>query len=126
VLLLTLRGTPFLYMGEELGLENAAVPPERMVDPGGRDGCRAPFPWLRAPGHGWRGEPWLPFPPDASARSVEAQREDPASVLHLYGGCSPRDAHRPRSRSDRSSCSPPPTACSRGDAARPVMNARLQ
>jgi alpha-glucosidase len=84
VLLLALRGTPFLYMGEELGLENAAIPPERVVDPGGRDGCRAPFPWLRAKGHGWRGDPWLPFPPDASARSVEAQREDPGSVLHLY------------------------------------------
>jgi alpha-glucosidase len=84
VLLLTLRGTPFLYMGEELGLENAAIPPERVVDPGGRDGCRAPLPWLRAPGHGWRRDPWLRFPPHASARSVEVQREDPGSVLHLY------------------------------------------
>ncbi|MEY2472770.1 MAG: alpha-glucosidase [Actinomycetota bacterium] len=43
VLLLTLRGTPFLYAGEELGLEDAVV--ERQVDPGGRDGCRAPIPW---------------------------------------------------------------------------------
>jgi len=84
LLLLGLRGTPFLYMGEELGLEDAVVPPERVVDPGGRDGCRAPLPWTRAPGHGWAGEPWLPFPPDAPARSVEAQREDPSSVLHLY------------------------------------------
>jgi alpha-glucosidase len=84
VLLLTLRGTPFLYMGEELGLENALVPPERAVDPGGRDGCRAPIPWRSQASHGWRGEPWLPFPPDAAARSVEAQRGDPASVLHLY------------------------------------------
>ena len=84
VLLLTLRGTPFLYMGEELGLEDALVPPERAVDPGGRDGCRAPIPWRSQASHGWRGEPWLPFPPDAAARSVEAQRGDPASVLHLY------------------------------------------
>ena len=45
VLLLTLRGTPFLYAGEELGLEDAVVPPDRVVDPGGRDGCRAPIPW---------------------------------------------------------------------------------
>ena len=53
MLLLTLRGTPFLYAGEELGLEDAVVPPERVVDPGGRDGCRAPIPWTREAGHGW-------------------------------------------------------------------------
>jgi alpha-glucosidase len=81
---LTLRGTPFVYAGDELGLEDAAVPAERVVDPGGRDGCRAPLPWVRGDGHGWGAAPWLPFPPDAAARSVEAQREDPASTLHLY------------------------------------------
>ena len=48
VLLLTLRGTPFLYQGEELGLEDAVIAPEDVVDPGGRDGCRAPIPWERA------------------------------------------------------------------------------
>ncbi|MGH0030144.1 MAG: alpha-amylase family glycosyl hydrolase [Myxococcota bacterium] len=84
VLLLTLRGTPFLYMGEELGLEDAEIPPERVVDPGGRDGCRAPIPWERGEGHGWDTETWLPFPPDAAALSVEAQREDDDSMLHLY------------------------------------------
>jgi alpha-glucosidase len=84
VLLLTLRGTPFLYMGEETGLENAVIPPERVVDPGGRDGCRAPLPWTRGSGHGWPSAPWLPFPPEASERSVEAQTEDPDSILHLY------------------------------------------
>jgi len=85
VLLLTLRGTPFLYQGEELGLEDAVVPPERRVDPGGRDGCRAPIPWNVDPPHGWHGaEPWLPFPPEAGARSVEAMAADPSSILHLY------------------------------------------
>jgi alpha-glucosidase len=84
VALLTQRGTPFVYAGEELGLEDAIVPPERIVDPGGRDGCRAPIPWDRSPAHGWGEHPWLPFPPDAAERSVEAQREDPTSVLHLY------------------------------------------
>lgn len=84
LLLLTLRGTPFLYMGEELGLEDAVVPEDRVVDPGGRDGCRAPLPWSREAGHGWPAPPWLPFPPDAAARSVEAQRDDPGSVLTLY------------------------------------------
>jgi len=84
VVLLTQRGTPFLYAGEELGLEDAIVPPDRVVDPGGRDGCRAPLPWTSAPDRGWGEDPWLPFPPDAAARSVEAQRADPASILHLY------------------------------------------
>ncbi|MGI8662662.1 MAG: alpha-amylase family glycosyl hydrolase [Acidimicrobiales bacterium] len=85
VLLLTLRGTPFLYAGEELGLEDAAVPDDRVVDPGGRDGCRAPIPWSRAAPHGWDGEaPWLPFSPDPAGRSVETLRADPGSILHLY------------------------------------------
>ena len=86
VLLTTLRGTPFLYQGEELGLEDAHVPPERRVDPGGRDGCRAPIPWDRSPTHGWAGatEPWLPWPPEADVRNVEAMGADPGSMLHLY------------------------------------------
>jgi alpha-glucosidase len=84
VLLLTLPGTPFLYAGEELGLEDAVVPGTRRVDPGGRDGCRAPIPWDASPRRGWAGEPWLPWPPDADQRSVAALREDPASILHLY------------------------------------------
>ena len=84
VLLLTLPGTPFLYAGEELGLEDADVPPSARVDPGGRDGCRAPLPWTPEEGHGWPADPWLPFPPDASARSAQVQRDDPSSVLALY------------------------------------------
>jgi alpha-glucosidase len=84
VLLLTLRGTPFMYQGEELGLEDAEVEPARVVDPGGRDGCRAPMPWEVAPGHGWAAEPWLPWPPEAGARSAAAQAADPSSILHLY------------------------------------------
>jgi alpha-glucosidase len=83
LMLLTLRGTPFLYAGEELGLEDAEVPPERVVDPGGRDGCRAPLPWTRDDDHGWPADPWLPWPPDPAARSVEAQRGDPGSMLAL-------------------------------------------
>lgn len=84
ILLLSLRGTPFLYMGEELGLEDAVVPEHRVVDPGGRDGCRAPMPWTDSPGHGWPSAPWLPWPPDAGERSVARQRADEASILHLY------------------------------------------
>jgi alpha-glucosidase len=85
VLLLTLRGTPFVYQGEELGLEDAAVSPDEQVDPGGRDGSRAPIPWLEAEGHGWNADAtWLPFPPDAAELSAERQRSDPRSMLRLY------------------------------------------
>ena len=87
VLLLTLRGTPFLYAGEELGLEDAEVPRSREIDPGGRDGCRAPIPWDPTPAHGWAGgpNPWLPWPPGASTgMNVADQMERPGSMLHLY------------------------------------------
>jgi alpha-glucosidase len=88
VLLLTLRGTPFLYQGEELGLLDAAIPASRAVDPGGRDGCRAPLPWDASADHGWPvtggGGPWLPFPPEAGPRSRAELRRDPGSILHLY------------------------------------------
>jgi alpha-glucosidase len=85
VLLLTLRGTPFLYAGEELGLEDAEVPPGRRVDPGGRDGCRAPLPWEPVPGHGWAAaDPWLPWPPDPTRRNAAVLAEDPDSILCLY------------------------------------------
>lgn len=84
VLLLTLPGTPFLFQGEELGLEDARIPRDRQVDPGGRDGSRAPIPWERGAGHGWPAEPWLPFPPEAGTRNAAALRNDPGSILHLY------------------------------------------
>jgi alpha-glucosidase len=85
LLLLGLRGTPFLYAGEELGLEDAVVPPARVLDPGGRDGCRAPLPWEDGPSHGWSSaDAWLPWPPEPERMSVAAQRKDPGSVLHLY------------------------------------------
>ena len=85
VLLLTLRGTPFLYQGEELGLEDAVITPEARVDPGGRDGCRAPLPWEPEFPHGWSGQrTWLPFPPDASALCAARQWADERSTLHLY------------------------------------------
>ncbi len=88
VLLLTLRGTPFLYQGEELGMIDAEVTGDRRVDPGGRDGCRAPLPWDGSADHGWPTvtglEPWLPFAPDAEHRNVADLRSDPSSILSLY------------------------------------------
>lgn len=83
-LLLGLRGTSFLYAGDELGLEDAVVGPDDVVDPGGRDGSRAPIPWDATPGHGWAAPPWLPWPPEPDVRNVEVQRHDPGSILHLY------------------------------------------
>jgi alpha-glucosidase len=86
MLLLGLRGTPFLYAGEELGLEDAVVPPDRVVDPASfRDGCRAPVPWDGSTAHGWAStDPWLPWPPEATERNVENLRREPTSILHLY------------------------------------------
>ncbi|MBY4895523.1 alpha-amylase family glycosyl hydrolase [Cupriavidus sp. AU9028] len=85
VLLLTLRGTPFIFQGEELGLEDTVVTPATRVDPGGRDGPRGPVPWTAAPPYGWTGRaPWLPFPPDAAALAAQAQWQQPDSILQLY------------------------------------------
>jgi len=92
-MLLTLRGTPFLYYGDELGLPDVAVPRERLRDPAGvlawpepgRDRCRTPMPWSDAPGGGFtegRAEPWLPLG-DHARRNVERQRGDPSSPLEL-------------------------------------------
>jgi alpha-glucosidase len=85
MLLLALRGTPFLYAGEELGLEDAVIPEDRRLDPGGRDGCRAPIPWDATACHGWAREAaWLPWPPDAARRNAQTLRADEQSLLHLY------------------------------------------
>jgi alpha-glucosidase len=85
VLLLTLRGTPFIYAGEELGLEDAVVPEERRLDPGNRDGCRAPIPWDETPSHGWPTEdPWLPWPPRPDVRNAATLKKDERSIVHLY------------------------------------------
>jgi alpha-glucosidase len=93
VLLLTLRGTPTLYYGDELGLENVPIPPERARDPfglnmpgtdQGRDPVRTPMPWDRTAHCGFTaGEPWLPLGADHAAKSVEAQSSDPGSMLTL-------------------------------------------
>lgn len=91
-LLLALRGTIFLYQGEELGLQQADVPFERLQDPEGirfwpnglgRDGSRTPMPWVeRAPYAGFSTvEPWLPLSPDHQHLAVDAQEADPISYL---------------------------------------------
>ena len=70
-----------LYQGDELGLEQVEVPPERVLDVDGRDGCRTPIPWKRD--GGWR-NPWLPL--GDTARNVEDERLDPGSILNFARG----------------------------------------
>jgi alpha-glucosidase len=89
LMLYVLRGTPFVYQGEELALPDATIPPERVVDVDGRDPQRAPVPWRRpslvGPGAGFStSEPWLPLADDAETRCVEAELADPTSALHLF------------------------------------------
>ena len=90
---LTLRGTPFLYYGEELGAQDITVPRSGAMDhvavqrPGwwNRDGCRAPMAWSGGREAGFtNGRPWLPIPPDAASRNVERQRASESSVLAYY------------------------------------------
>jgi alpha-glucosidase len=86
VLLYALRGTPFIYQGEELGLPDARIPPGRVVDVDGRDPERAPIPWTPdAPGHGFTtaAQAWLPFVDDAATLNAATQAADPDSTLNL-------------------------------------------
>jgi alpha-glucosidase len=85
LLLVTLRGTPFIYQGDELGLPDVPIPPERVLDVDGRDPERAPLPWTDGPGAGFTtGDPWLPITPDAALLNVAAQERDPGSMLAHY------------------------------------------
>ena len=94
MLLLTLRGTPTLYYGDELGLADVTIPPERVQDPRelrepglgfGRDPVRTPMPWDASANAGFSGaEPWLPLNPDWPTRNVAAEADNPASMLTLH------------------------------------------
>jgi oligo-1,6-glucosidase/alpha-glucosidase len=93
MLLLTLRGTPTLYQGDELGIGAVAISPDRVRDPRelrqpgiglGRDPCRTPMPWDASANAGFSAaEPWLPLNPDWPSRNVATQEADPGSMLHL-------------------------------------------
>jgi alpha-glucosidase len=85
VMLLTLRGTPFIYYGEEIGMTDVPIPSNRIVDIDGRDPERTPMQWDASPKAGFTtGDPWLPLAADHAKRNVAAQRDDPASVFSLY------------------------------------------
>ena len=84
LVLLTLRGTPTIYMGDELGLPGQPIPPDRIVDVDGRDPERTPMRWDGSANAGFTtGEPWLPIGTDVERLNVEAERADPRSMLNL-------------------------------------------
>jgi alpha-glucosidase len=89
-LVLTLRGTPFVYQGDELGLPDTPIPPERKVDVNGRDVVRAPIPWLppsqAGPGAGFTlgADPWLPITPEAERLNVASEQQDAGSPLAYH------------------------------------------
>jgi alpha-glucosidase len=94
LLLLTLRGTPTLYYGDEIGMHDVVIPPESVRDPWeknvpglglGRDPERTPMQWARGANAGFTsGVPWLPVPEDAAHVNVETQSLEPGSLLSLY------------------------------------------
>ena len=92
MLLLTLRGTPTLYYGDEIGMTDAEIPAKLQQDParfagadGGRDPQRTPMRWDATARAGFTdGTPWLPVGPDVAGASVASQRDDPESMLSLY------------------------------------------
>jgi alpha-glucosidase len=95
VLLLTLRGTPLIYYGDEIGMVETDVAAELQQDPygrrvpgQGRDGCRTPMQWSAAAHAGFSSPDtpatWLPVHPDHAVHNVETEATDPASRLSLY------------------------------------------
>ncbi|MGB6555712.1 MAG: alpha-amylase family glycosyl hydrolase [Candidatus Binataceae bacterium] len=84
VMILALRGTPFLYYGEELGMPNVEIAKSQWRDPVGRDGCRTPMQWSGAKHGGFTvGAPWLQCG-DYAAVNAARQMDDPASMLSFY------------------------------------------
>jgi alpha-glucosidase len=94
MLLLTLRGTPTLYYGDEIGMTDVAIPPDEVQDPFeknepgkglGRDPQRTPMQWSTGAHAGFsQGKPWLRLAHDWATCNVEAQQADAASMLALY------------------------------------------
>jgi alpha-glucosidase len=94
-IMFALPGTPFLYQGEELALEDGLVPVEALQDPAavrtgdparGRDCARTPMPWDDGPGMGFTTSPttWLPFGGRTREDTVAFQRAQPGSWFHRY------------------------------------------
>jgi alpha-glucosidase len=94
MLLLTLRGTPTLYYGDEIGMHQVAIAPDQVRDPFeknvpgigvGRDGCRTPMQWDATLGAGFStAKPWLPLADDYRHENVANLDADISSLLSLY------------------------------------------
>ncbi len=95
MLLLTLRGTPTLYYGDEIGMNNVDIPPDKQQDPWGRrvpglgrDGCRTPMQWDKNLHSGFSApdtvRTWLPVSENYQKINVELQLNQPDSILNLY------------------------------------------
>jgi len=94
MLLLTLRGTPTMYYGDEIGMHQVAIAPDQVRDPFeknvpgigvGRDGCRTPMQWNASANAGFSTtSPWLPLADDFSHESVANLEADTGSILNLY------------------------------------------
>jgi len=92
-LLFTLRGTPFLYYGDEIGMRDISVSRKELRDPVGihywplpvgRDGCRSPMQWNEEEYAGFSlAQPWLKVHPNHTLRNVSAQKYDPESLFHF-------------------------------------------
>lgn len=93
LMLLTLRGTPFIYYGEEIAMKEAMLAKQDLRDPigvkwyplhRGRDGCRTPMQWSNSKHAGFTDvEPWLPIGPEVEKRNVTSQVKDPNSTLNF-------------------------------------------
>ena len=95
MLLLTLRGTPTLYYGDEIGMTDVPISPDQQKDPWGkrvpglgRDPCRTPMQWSPAANAGFSppdvADLWLPVADDFPERNVEYHLKDPGSLLNFY------------------------------------------
>ncbi|HEX3411352.1 MAG TPA: alpha-amylase family glycosyl hydrolase, partial [Stellaceae bacterium] len=94
MLLLSLRGTPTIYYGDEIGMVQVPIPPERVRDPLernipglglGRDGARTPMQWDPTPNAGFSPvDPWLPLTEDFRSENVENARRDGTSIYNLH------------------------------------------
>ena len=94
MMLLTLRGTPTIYYGEEIGMRDVAIPLDQIQDPQGlnmpgknlsRDPGRTPMQWSNDRNAGFSyGKPWLPINKNYPRENVQAQKQNPLSTLSLY------------------------------------------
>ena len=134
-LLLTLRGTPTLYYGDEIGIADVHVPPERVRDPWAinepdasfnRDRARTPMQWTGERNAGFsKVEPWLPLTPDCATRNVMAERDNPHSMLALHHellGLRAREEALRRGDYTRLECHPSVLAYRRGDRIAVALN----